>query len=329
MTTTSATLERNSTTPQPIERQRWSVTEVQALFELPFFDLVHRAQLVHRENFDPNAVQRSTLLSIKTGGCSEDCGYCSQSARYDTGLERERLMPIDEVLENARAAKAKGASRFCMGAAWRGPKDKELEPVLDMVREVKKLGLQTCVTLGMLKDGQAERLAEAGLDYYNHNLDTAPEFYGQVITTHTMQDRLDTLDEVRAAGINVCSGGIVGMGESRAQRAALIAQLANLPTPPESVPINNLVQIPGTPMAGAGALDPFEFVRTIAAARITMPKSYVRLSAGREQMSDELQALCFMAGANSMFYGERLLTTDNPDADRDDRLFERLGLRAI
>ncbi len=329
MTTTSATLDRNSTTPQPTERKRWSVAEVQALFELPFFDLVHRAQMVHRENFDPNAVQRSTLLSIKTGGCSEDCGYCSQSARYDTGLERERLMPIDEVLDNARAAKAKGASRFCMGAAWRGPKDKDLEPVLDMVREVKKLGLQTCVTLGMLKEGQAERLAEAGLDYYNHNLDTAPEFYGQVITTHTMQDRLDTLGEVRAAGINVCSGGIVGMGESRAQRAALIAQLANLPSPPESVPINNLVQIPGTPMAGAGALDPFEFVRTIAAARITMPSSYVRLSAGREQMSDELQALCFMAGANSMFYGERLLTTDNPDADRDDRLFARLGLRAI
>ena len=329
MTTTSATLDRNSAAPQPTERKRWSVAEVQALFELPFFDLVHRAQMVHRENFDPNAVQRSTLLSIKTGGCSEDCGYCSQSARYDTGLERERLMPIDEVLDNARAAKAKGASRFCMGAAWRGPKDKDLEPVLDMVREVKKLGLQTCVTLGMLKEGQAERLAEAGLDYYNHNLDTAPEFYGQVITTHTLQDRLDTLDEVRSAGINVCSGGIVGMGESRAQRAALIAQLANLPSPPESVPINNLVQIPGTPMAGAGALDPFEFVRTIAAARITMPKSYVRLSAGREQMSDELQALCFMAGANSMFYGERLLTTDNPDADRDDRLFARLGLRAI
>ena len=329
MTTTSATLDRNSAAPQPTERKRWSVAEVQALFELPFFDLVHRAQMVHRENFDPNAVQRSTLLSIKTGGCSEDCGYCSQSARYDTGLERERLMPIDEVLDNARAAKARGASRFCMGAAWRGPKDKDLEPVLDMVREVKKLGLQTCVTLGMLKEGQAERLAEAGLDYYNHNLDTAPEFYGQVITTHTMQDRLDTLGEVRAAGINVCSGGIVGMGESRAQRAALIAQLANQPTPPESVPINNLVQIPGTPMAGAGALDPFEFVRTIAAARITMPKSYVRLSAGREQMSDELQALCFMAGANSMFYGDLLLTTDNPDADRDDRLFARLGLRAI
>ena len=326
MTTTSATIERPAA---PQSRHKWAVAEVEALFELPLLELVFRAQQVHRSHFDPQEVQRSTLLSIKTGGCSEDCGYCSQSARYDTGLERERLMPIDEVLENARAAKAKGASRFCMGAAWRGPKDKDLEPVLDMVREVKKLGLQTCVTLGMLKDGQAERLAEAGLDYYNHNLDTAPEFYGQVITTHTMQDRLDTLDEVRAAGINVCSGGIVGMGESRAQRAALIAQLANLPTPPESVPINNLVQIPGTPMAGAGALDPFEFVRTIAAARITMPSSYVRLSAGREQMSDELQALCFMAGANSMFYGERLLTTDNPDADRDDRLFARLGLRAI
>jgi biotin synthase len=329
MTTTSATIDRNPAALPPRERKRWTVAEIQALFDLPFLDLVHRAQLVHRENFDPNAVQRSTLLSIKTGGCSEDCGYCSQSARYDTGLERERLMPIDEVLENARAAKERGASRFCMGAAWRGPKDKDLEPVLDMVREVKKLGLQTCVTLGMLKEGQAERLAEAGLDYYNHNLDTAPEFYGQVITTHTMQDRLDTLDEVRSAGINVCSGGIVGMGESRAQRAALIAQLANLPTPPESVPINNLVQIPGTPLAGAGTLDPFEFVRTIAAARITMPTSFVRLSAGREQMSDELQALCFMAGANSMFYGERLLTTDNPDADRDDRLFARLGLRAL
>lgn len=309
--------------------KRWTVAEVQALFELPFMDLVFRAQQVHRANFDPNAVQRSTLLSIKTGGCSEDCSYCSQSARYDTGLERERLLPLDEVLENARAAKAKGASRFCMGAAWRGPKDKDLEPVIEMVREVKKLGLQTCVTLGMLNDGQAEKLAAAGLDYYNHNIDTAPEFYGQIITTHTMQDRLDTIDKVRGAGINVCSGGIVGMGESRRQRAAMLAQLANMPTPPESVPINNLVQIPGTPMAESDALDPFEFVRTIAAARITMPASYVRLSAGRQQMSDELQALCFMAGANSMFYGERLLTTDNPDADGDDRLFARLGLRAV
>ena len=326
MTTTSATIERPAA---PQSRHEWAVAEVEALFELPLLELVFRAQQVHRGHFDPQEVQRSTLLSIKTGGCSEDCGYCSQSARHDSGLARQRLLPIDEVLANARAAKARGASRFCMGAAWRGPKDQDLAPVLEMVREVKALGLQTCVTLGMLKEGQAEQLADAGLDYYNHNLDTAPDFYGQVITTHTLQDRLDTLDKVRGAGINVCSGGIVGMGENRRQRAALIAQLANLPTPPESVPINNLVQVPGTPLAGAGALDPFEFVRTIAAARITMPASYVRLSAGRGEMSDELQALCFMAGANSMFYGERLLTTDNPDADRDDRLFARLGLRAI
>ena len=326
MTTTSATIERPAA---PQSRHKWAVAEVEALFELPLLELVFRAQQVHRSHFDPQEVQRSTLLSIKTGGCSEDCGYCSQSARHDSGLARQRLLPVDEVLANARAAKARGASRFCMGAAWRGPKDQDLAPVLEMVREVKALGLQTCVTLGMLKEGQAEQLADAGLDYYNHNLDTAPDFYGQVITTHTLQDRLDTLDKVRGAGINVCSGGIVGMGENRRQRAALIAQLANLPTPPESVPINNLVQVPGTPLAGAGALDPFEFVRTIAAARITMPASYVRLSAGRGEMSDELQALCFMAGANSMFYGERLLTTDNPDADRDDRLFARLGLRAI
>ena len=326
MTTTSATIERPAA---PQSRHEWAVAEVEALFELPLLELVFRAQQVHRSHFDPQEVQRSTLLSIKTGGCSEDCGYCSQSARHDSGLARQRLLPVDEVLANARAAKARGASRFCMGAAWRGPKDQDLAPVLEMVREVKALGLQTCVTLGMLKEGQAEQLADAGLDYYNHNLDTAPDFYEQVITTHTLQDRLDTLDKVRGAGINVCSGGIVGMGENRRQRAALIAQLANLPTPPESVPINNLVQVPGTPLAGAGALDPFEFVRTIAAARITMPASYVRLSAGRGEMSDELQALCFMAGANSMFYGERLLTTDNPDADRDDRLFARLGLRAI
>ena len=326
MTTTSATIERPAA---PQSRHKWAVAEVEALFELPLLELVFRAQQVHRSHFDPQEVQRSTLLSIKTGGCSEDCGYCSQSARHDSGLTRQRLLPVDEVLANARAAKARGASRFCMGAAWRGPKDQDLAPVLEMVREVKALGLQTCVTLGMLKAGQAEQLADAGLDYYNHNLDTAPDFYGQVITTHTLQDRLDTLDKVRGAGIHVCSGGIVGMGENRRQRAALIAQLANLPTPPESVPINNLVQVPGTPLAGAGALDPFEFVRTIAAARITMPASFVRLSAGRGEMSDELQALCFMAGANSMFYGERLLTTDNPDADRDDRLFARLGLRAI
>jgi biotin synthase len=326
MTTTSATIERPAA---PQSRHKWAVAEVEALFEMPLLELVFRAQQVHRSHFDPQEVQRSTLLSIKTGGCSEDCGYCSQSARHDSGLTRQRLLPVDEVLANARAAKARGASRFCMGAAWRGPKDQDLAPVLEMVREVKALGLQTCVTLGMLKEGQAEQLADAGLDYYNHNLDTAPDFYGQVITTHTLQDRLDTLDKVRGAGIHVCSGGIVGMGENRRQRAALIAQLANLPTPPESVPINNLVQVPGTPLAGAGALDPFEFVRTIAAARITMPASFVRLSAGRGEMSDELQALCFMAGANSMFYGERLLTTDNPDADRDDRLFARLGLRAI
>ena len=326
MTTTSATIERPAA---PQSRHEWAVAEVEALFELPLLELVFRAQQVHRSHFDPQEVQRSTLLSIKTGGCSEDCGYCSQSARHDSGLARQRLLPVDEVLANARAAKARGASRFCMGAAWRGPKDQDLAPVLEMVREVKALGLQTCVTLGMLKEGQAEQLADAGLDYYNHNLDTAPDFYEQVITTHTLQDRLDTLDKVRGAGINVCSGGIVGMGENRRQRAALIAQLANLPTPPESVPINNLVQVPGTPLAGAGALDPFEFVRTIAAARIPMPASFVRLSAGRGEMSDELQALCFMAGANSMFYGERLLTTDNPDADRDDRLFARLGLRAI
>ena len=313
----------------PAARKRWTVAEVEALFALPFNDLLFRAQQVHRENFDPNAVQRSTLLSIKTGGCSEDCGYCSQSSRYDTGLEKEALLPLDEVLENARAAKAKGASRFCMGAAWRGPKEKDLAPVLDMVREVKKLGLETCVTLGMLKEGQAEKLKDAGLDYYNHNIDTSPEFYGQIITTHTLQDRLDTLDKVRDAGINVCCGGIVGLGETKKSRAALIAELANMNPPPDSVPINNLVQVEGTPLDGAEAIDPFDFVRMIAAARITMPSSYVRLSAGRQQMDDALQALCFMAGANSMFYGERLLTTDNPDADADDKLFARLGLKAV
>ncbi len=302
---------------------------MQALFDMPFMDLMYRAQQVHREHFTAGQVQRSTLLSIKTGGCSEDCGYCSQSARYDTGLERERLMPVEEVLEHARAAKAKGSSRFCMGAAWRGPKDKDLVPVLEMVREVKKLGLETCVTLGMLGEGQAAQLAEAGLDYYNHNVDTAPEFYAEVITTHTLQDRLDTLDKVRGAGINVCSGGIIGLGETQTGRAGLIAQLANMNPPPESVPINNLVQIPGTPLADGSKLDPFEFVRTVAAARITMPTSFVRLSAGRQEMNDELQALCFMAGANSIFYGERLLTTDNPGADHDEQLFVRLGLQAI
>ena len=315
--------------PLDVVEGAWKVEDVLALYELPLFDLLWQAQQVHRENFDANAIQRSTLLSIKTGGCSEDCGYCSQSARYDTELERERLMALDEVVEAAKAAKAGGASRFCMGAAWRGPKDQDLDQVVDMVREVKALGMQTCVTLGMLKEGQAEKLAEAGLDYYNHNLDTDAEYYSQVVGTHSHADRLDTLGQVRDAGINVCSGGIVGMGESRKNRAALIVQLANLPKPPESVPINNLVPIPGTPMSENLALDPFEFVRTIAAARITMPKSFVRLSAGRQEMSDELQAMCFLAGANSMFYGERLLTTGNPGVSRDDALFARLGLKAI
>lgn len=309
--------------------RRWTTEAVLALYEMPLMDLIFRAQQVHRENFDANAIQRSALLSVKTGGCSEDCSYCSQSARYDTDLARERLMPIGEVVAAAQAAKDKGASRFCMGAAWRGPKDNDLDKVLEMVREVKALGMQTCVTLGMLKDGQAEKLKEAGLDYYNHNLDTDKEFYGQVIKSHTHDDRLDTLDQVRDAGINVCSGGIIGMGESRKNRAALIVQLANLPVPPESVPINNLVPIPGTPLADNPCLDPFEFVRTVAAARITMPGSWVRLSAGRQEMSDELQALCFLAGANSMFYGDHLLTTGNPEVDRDDALFARLGLKAV
>lgn len=314
---------------QPVPARRWALDEVLALYEMPLMELIWRAQGVHREHFDPNAIQRSTLLSVKTGGCSEDCSYCSQSARYDTDTERERLMPLDQVIAAAKVAKEKGASRFCMGAAWKGPKDNDLDRVLDMVREVKALGMQTCVTLGMLKEGQAEKLKDAGLDYYNHNLDTDKEFYGQVIKTHTHDDRLDTLDQVREAGINVCSGGIIGMGESRKNRAALIVQLANLPQPPESVPINNLVPIPGTPMAETERLDPFEFVRTIAAARIAMPTSWVRLSAGRQEMSDELQTLCFLAGANSMFYGDHLLTTGNPDVDHDDALFARLGVKAV
>jgi biotin synthase len=313
----------------PASVRPWTVAEVEALFELPLMDLLWRAQQVHRQHFDANAIQRSTLISVKTGGCSEDCGYCSQSARNKAELEREKLMPVEEVVAAAKKAKEKGASRFCMGAAWRGPKEKDLEPVLEMIREVKALGMQTCVTLGMLKEGQAEKLAEAGLDYYNHNLDTAAEFYANVITTHTQQDRIDTIGEVRKAGINVCSGGIIGMGESRRNRAALIVQLANLNPAPESVPINNLVAIPGTPMADAKGVDNFEFVRTIAAARITMPTSFVRLSAGREQMSEEMQALCFLAGANSMFYGDKLLTTGNPDVSRDEALFAKLGLRAI
>jgi len=292
-------------------------------------DLLFRAQSVHREHFDPNEVQVSTLLSIKTGACPEDCGYCPQSARYDTGLERERLLPVDEVLEAAQRAKAAGSSRFCMGAAWRSPKDKDLEQVVTMVEGVKALGLETCLTLGMLSDEQTERLRQAGLDYYNHNLDTSPEFYGSVITTRTYQDRLDTLQRVRDAGINVCSGGILGMGEQRRDRVGLLLELANMEKPPESVPINMLVQVEGTPLHGSEALDPLEFVRSIAVARIMMPSSFVRLSAGREEMSDELQAMCFFAGANSIFYGEKLLTTTNPAADEDQALFRRLGIRSM
>ncbi|HET7731925.1 MAG TPA: biotin synthase BioB [Usitatibacter sp.] len=301
--------------------------EALALFALPFNDLLFRAHTVHRENHDPNRVQRSTLLSIKTGGCAEDCGYCPQAARYHTGVENQDLMPLDEVVAAARAAKANGATRFCMGAAWRGPKARDLAPVLDMVREVKALGLEACCTLGMLKDGQAEALRDAGLDYYNHNLDTSPENYANVITTREYRDRLDTLERVRGAGVKVCSGGIVGLGETREDRAGLLAQLASLEPQPESVPINELVPVEGTPLAGAGKLPWDEFVRTIAVARILMPSSRVRLSAGRAGMSEAVQALCFFAGANSIFYGEKLLTTGNPDVERDDALFAALGLR--
>ena len=308
---------------------RWSVDRIAALFELPFNDLLHHAQSVHRQHFDPNAVQLSTLLSIKTGGCPEDCGYCSQSAHADTGLRAEKLMDVDAVLAAARAAKDRGATRFCMGAAWRGPKQRDLDRVIDMVKAVRGLGMETCATLGMLKPGQAEQLKAAGLDYYNHNLDTAPEFYGNVVTTRTQDHRLDTLGKVRAAGINVCCGGIVGMGETRRTRAALIAQLANLDPYPESVPINNLVQVEGTPLNGTPRLDLFEFVRTIACARITMPTAMVRLSAGREEMPEAIQALCFYAGANSIFYGDKLLTTGNPAAERDRALMEKLGMHAM
>jgi biotin synthase len=315
---------------QPVTGKSWTLAEVEALFALPLNDLLFQAQSVHRQHFDPNAVQLSTLLSIKTGGCSEDCGYCSQSARHDTALEREKLLDVTEVVNAARAAKEAGATRFCMGAAWRGPKEKDLDVVEDMVREVKALGLETCVTLGMLKPGQAERLKEAGLDYYNHNLDTASEFYGQVITTHTHDDRMNTLSRVRDAGIHVCCGGIVGMGESRRLRAGLVMELANLTPQPESVPINMLVKVAGTPLCDegkAGDLDPLEFVRTIAVARITMPASHVRLSAGRQELGEMGQALCFMAGANSVFYGDKLLTTGNPDVSADEALFAKLGLK--
>jgi biotin synthase len=307
---------------------RWRVADIVALYELPFNDQMFRAQQTHREHFDANTVQLSTLLSIKTGGCEEDCAYCPQSVHHDTGLQADKLMPVDEVLAAAQAAKENGATRFCMGAAWRNPKDRHLEPIKDMIRGVKAMGLETCVTLGMLETHQAQALREAGLDYYNHNLDTSPEFYGQIISTRTYQDRLDTLERVRDAGINVCCGGIVGLGESRRERAGLIAQLANMEPYPESVPINNLVQVEGTPLTGTEAIDPFEFVRTIAIARITMPRAMVRLSAGREQMDEALQAMCFLAGANSIFYGDRLLTTENPAEDHDRGLFARLGIRA-
>ncbi len=312
-----------------IKPSAWTVAQIEALLDLPFGDLIHRAQLIHRQYHDANAVQLSTLISVKTGGCPEDCGYCPQAARYHTSLEDQEMLSLTEVIDTARAAKAQGASRFCMGAAWRGPKQRDIGKISEMISSVKALGLETCATLGMLKQGQAEQLRQAGLDYYNHNLDTAPEFYGEVITTRDYQDRLDTLEQVRAAGMNVCCGGIVGMGESRQARAGLIAQLANLKPYPESVPINNLVQVAGTPLHGTEALDHFEFVRIIAAARITMPKAMVRLSAGRQEMSEAVQALCFLAGANSIFYGEKLLTTGNPESQRDDNLFKKLGIRSI
>lgn len=312
--------------PNAAIRHDWTLAEIEALLDLPFNDLLFRAQSIHRAHFEPNRVQVSTLLSIKTGACPEDCGYCSQSAHHDTGLEKERLLPLQEVLSAAQSARDQGATRFCMGAAWRNPTDKNLETVIAMVEAVHDMGLETCVTLGMLTGTQAQRLKDAGLDYYNHNLDTSPEFYGQVISTRTYRDRLDTLEHVREVGLKTCSGGILGMGESRRDRASMLRQLTNLPAHPESVPINLLVQVEGTPLFGAAALDPLEFVRTVAAARCLMPKSYVRLSAGRSQMSDELQALCYFAGANSVFYGERLLTTPNAESDRDRVLFDRLGL---
>ena len=307
-------------------RHDWTRAEVRALFDLPFNELLFRAASVHREHFDPNQVQISTLLSVKTGGCPEDCSYCPQAARYDTGLKAHKLLGTEEVLEKARAAKDAGASRFCMGAAWRSPKDKDVEKVAEMVRAVNALGLETCATLGMLSQAQAQTLKAAGLAYYNHNLDTAPEHYGEIIHTRDFQDRLDTLAHVREAGLKTCCGGIVGLGEGREERAGLLQSLANLPEHPQSVPINRLVQVEGTPLHGTAELDPLEFVRSIAVARILMPQSVVRLSAGRSQMSDELQALCFQAGANSIFYGEKLLTTGNPDVEHDRALFARLGL---
>jgi biotin synthase len=321
---------RRPTVPAPASGTatvRWTLDQIEALFSIPFMELVFRARGVHRAHFDPSEIQLSTLLSIKTGGCAEDCGYCSQSSHFETGVKAGKLASLADVVDAARAAQANGASRFCMGAAWRSPKPRDMERVTDMVREVKALGLETCMTLGMLDARQARQLKDAGLDYYNHNLDTDPEYYGRIVGTRTYQDRLDTIGNVRGVGIKVCSGGIVGMGETRSQRCGLIVQLANLDPYPESVPINNLVPIPGTPLADAEPIDPFEFVRTIAVARITMPRSRVRLSAGRERMDDTLQALCFMAGANSIFYGEQLLTAANPRTVRDRALLARLDMR--
>ncbi|GLS06108.1 biotin synthase [Chitiniphilus shinanonensis] len=319
------TIQMTRSTPHP-EQARWDDASVAALFALPFNDLLFRAQQAHREHFDANRVQLSTLLSVKTGGCSEDCGYCPQSARYHTGVENQGLMQADEVIETARLAKENGASRFCMGGAWRGPKQRDLDELKKMIAGVKALGLETCGTFGLLKDGMAEQLKGAGLDYYNHNLDTAPDKYADIVSTRDYEDRLDTLGKVRRAGLSVCSGGIVGMGETREQRAGLLAQLANLDPQPESVPINNLVPVPGTPLADAEPLDWTEFVRTIAVARIVLPRSFVRLSAGRREMPEAMQALCFMAGANSIFYGDKLLTTGNPDVEGDRRLFAKLDL---
>jgi biotin synthase len=323
----AATLVPSGDAPQSSEiRHDWTRQEVEALFALPFNDLLFQAQGIHRRYFDPNQVQVSTLLSIKTGACPEDCAYCPQSTRYDTGLEVEKLMEVEKVLEQARAARESGATRFCMGAAWRSPKQRDMPYVVAMVKGVRELGLESCMTLGMLSPEQAQELAEAGLDYYNHNLDTSPEFYGDIITTRTYQDRLETLEHVRGAGMKVCSGGIVGMGEQQGDRAGLLQQLANLPRHPESVPVNMLVRVKGTPLADEADLDPFEFIRTIAVARIMMPASHVRLSAGREQMNEQMHALAYFAGANSIFYGEKLLTTPNPRANKDMDLFDRLGI---
>ncbi|EGI76234.1 biotin synthase BioB [Hylemonella gracilis] len=314
--------------PTHPKTERWSLDAIEALLHLPFPELLHRAQTVHRAHFDPTQVEFATLLSVKTGGCPEDCGYCPQSASYETGVKASKLMELQEVLFAAQRAKDAGATRFCMGAAWRAPKDRDVEKIAELVRGVKDLGLETCATLGMLDEGHAEQLRDAGLDYYNHNLDTAPDFYGDIISTRDYQDRLDTLARVRQAGVKICSGGIVGMGETVRHRAGLIAELANLDPYPESVPINNLVRVEGTPLADQDPLDPFDFVRTIAVARITMPKARVRLSAGRQQMGDGIQALCFLAGANSIFYGDKLLVTGNPDTDADLQLLNRLGMRA-